>query len=502
METRVSARTPVLIVGGGPVGLALAGELGWRGVACTLIEKTDGAIEQPKMDLVGIRTMEFCRRWGIVDWVRDAPYPLDYPQDYVYVTGLERLRARPRAVPRPRLRALPAGEPAEARARAAGHVRSDPAALRGDVPARATLRYNCRAHRRSRKRRTACARRCATPPPARPRPSTADYHGRHRRRRQHRCASTLGIAMSGNPALTYTTNVMFRCTDFTALHDKGTGLPLHLHRARRAPGSPSSRSTAATASACRSSAPPQKINHTEDDIRAALTRAMGRDVRLRNPVGDALGAARAGRRPLRHRARLHRRRRRAPDVADRRLRHEHRHRRRGRSRLEARSRAARAGAAARCCAPTTPSAGRSACATSPRRAATSRRMLSTRERLPGPEIFQPGAGRTTPRARSTATGSPRSCGTNGSPTACMLGYRYDNSPIVCADGTPAPPDPSHPYTQTARPGARAPHVWLARRPLDARPVRPRLRAAAPRAGRARCREHAARGSAAPACRST
>jgi len=29
----MSARTPVLIVGGGPVGLALAGELGWRGVA-------------------------------------------------------------------------------------------------------------------------------------------------------------------------------------------------------------------------------------------------------------------------------------------------------------------------------------------------------------------------------------------------------------------------------------------------------------------------------------
>jgi hypothetical protein len=42
----------------------------------------------------------------------------------------------------------------------------------------------------------------------------------------------------------------------------------------------------------------------------------------------------------------------------------------------------------------------------------------------------------------------------------MLGYRYDNSPIVWSDGTPVPPDPSHPYTQTARPGARAPHVWL------------------------------------------
>ena len=84
----MTEHTPVLIVGAGPVGLALAGDLGWRGVHCTLIEQTDGAIEQPKMDIVGPRTMEFCRRWGIADWVRDAPYPGDYPQDCVYVTGL------------------------------------------------------------------------------------------------------------------------------------------------------------------------------------------------------------------------------------------------------------------------------------------------------------------------------------------------------------------------------------------------------------------------------
>jgi hypothetical protein len=41
-----------------------------------------------------------------------------------------------------------------------------------------------------------------------------------------------------------------------------------------------------------------------------------------------------------------------------------------------------------------------------------------------------------------------------------LGYRYDTSPIVCADGTPAPPLPTASYVQTARPGARAPHAWL------------------------------------------
>src|SRR5882757_945879 len=84
----MTTRTPVLIVGAGPVGLALAGDLGWRGNACTLIEKTDGVIDHPKMDLIGVRTMEFCRRWGIADWVRDAPYPGDYPQDYIWLTAL------------------------------------------------------------------------------------------------------------------------------------------------------------------------------------------------------------------------------------------------------------------------------------------------------------------------------------------------------------------------------------------------------------------------------
>ena len=41
-----------------------------------------------------------------------------------------------------------------------------------------------------------------------------------------------------------------------------------------------------------------------------------------------------------------------------------------------------------------------------------------------------------------------------------LGYRYDASPIVWPDGTPAPPLEIATYTQTARPGARAPHAWL------------------------------------------
>ena len=56
---------PIVIVGGGPVGLALAADLGWRGIHCLLIEKTDGEVQLPKTNGVNIRTMEFCRRWGL-----------------------------------------------------------------------------------------------------------------------------------------------------------------------------------------------------------------------------------------------------------------------------------------------------------------------------------------------------------------------------------------------------------------------------------------------------
>ena len=69
-----------IIVGGGPVGLALSLELGWRGVRCLLLEQGDGKIVQPKMNEVNARTMEFCRRWGIVDDVSNCPFPAEFPR--------------------------------------------------------------------------------------------------------------------------------------------------------------------------------------------------------------------------------------------------------------------------------------------------------------------------------------------------------------------------------------------------------------------------------------
>src|SRR6516162_1745991 len=80
--------TSVLIVGAGPVGLALACELGLRGVAAMLIEKRDGTIAVPKQSMVSSRSMELCRRWGIAPAVRAAVWPQNHPRDFVYAESL------------------------------------------------------------------------------------------------------------------------------------------------------------------------------------------------------------------------------------------------------------------------------------------------------------------------------------------------------------------------------------------------------------------------------
>ncbi|HUK57919.1 MAG TPA: FAD-dependent monooxygenase [Stellaceae bacterium] len=80
---------PVLIVGGGPVGLGLAADLGWRGISCMLVEQGDGTIHHPRANTVNSRTMEFCRRWGIAEDVRNAGAPPDFPPTILYLTSLQ-----------------------------------------------------------------------------------------------------------------------------------------------------------------------------------------------------------------------------------------------------------------------------------------------------------------------------------------------------------------------------------------------------------------------------
>ena len=89
--------TSVLICGGGPVGLALAIELGSRGVDCLLVEQGDGSVTVPKMSQLSTRTMEFCRRWSIAEQAKQAGWPEEHPGDFIYLTtmtGYELFRQR------------------------------------------------------------------------------------------------------------------------------------------------------------------------------------------------------------------------------------------------------------------------------------------------------------------------------------------------------------------------------------------------------------------------
>jgi len=42
----------------------------------------------------------------------------------------------------------------------------------------------------------------------------------------------------------------------------------------------------------------------------------------------------------------------------------------------------------------------------------------------------------------------------------LLGFRYNDSPIILGDGTRETKDDPRHYIPTARPGHRAPHIWL------------------------------------------
>jgi 2-polyprenyl-6-methoxyphenol hydroxylase-like FAD-dependent oxidoreductase len=79
----------VIVVGAGPVGLSMALELGLRGHQVVVLEKGDGRVDHPRAGGISIRTMEFCRRWGILDDVRNCGFPADYPLDIVFSTGLD-----------------------------------------------------------------------------------------------------------------------------------------------------------------------------------------------------------------------------------------------------------------------------------------------------------------------------------------------------------------------------------------------------------------------------
>lgn len=76
------------IVGGGPVGMTLALELGRRGIRCVVFEQRKNTTHEPRCTLTNMRSMEHYRRLGVADAIRAAGVPRDYRQDVVFATRL------------------------------------------------------------------------------------------------------------------------------------------------------------------------------------------------------------------------------------------------------------------------------------------------------------------------------------------------------------------------------------------------------------------------------
>ena len=84
----MTKRHQVLIVGGGPVGLCLAADLGMRGVDCVLVEQGDDRTHSARIMMISVSSMEICRRLGLAEKIKNWGFPKDYPLNNVWVTSL------------------------------------------------------------------------------------------------------------------------------------------------------------------------------------------------------------------------------------------------------------------------------------------------------------------------------------------------------------------------------------------------------------------------------
>jgi 2-polyprenyl-6-methoxyphenol hydroxylase-like FAD-dependent oxidoreductase len=79
----------VVVIGAGPVGLALAIEMGMRGVRVLVAERNSRGGLAPRAKTTNARTRTHLRRWGIADALAAAsPLGGSYPNDIHFVTSL------------------------------------------------------------------------------------------------------------------------------------------------------------------------------------------------------------------------------------------------------------------------------------------------------------------------------------------------------------------------------------------------------------------------------
>ena len=444
--------TSVLIAGAGPIGLTLAMELAWRGVPCIIIDQGDGSVDLPRGAMVSVRTMEYCRRWGITDQVTRAGFPPDYRLDMVYCTSLAGHLLEHDPYPSMRDRRPPPESP-EKRTWCPQPM-FDPmlareVARRGSV----TMRYHTRllgfedtgeavlAHiedLRDGTRATISARYLVGCDGA------ASF-----------VRETAGIAQDGD-FLGYSVNIFFRCPGLLTAHDKGQA---ERYLFVGPTGTWGNITVVDGHSTWRLTVIGGKDRFDLDafDAPAQVRRALGRD-----DVPFELIAVKPWRRS---------------ETLARTFRH-------GRVLL--------AGDAAHTMSPTGGFGMNTGCIDAIN---LGWKLQAVLEGWGGPGLLNSYTEEQVPVVRRNTGFSTRNygfwvgvralCGPLLDATAegertrrevgrrlkeslreeweclgVMLGYRYDDSPICIPDGSPPPDDPVSEYHPTARPGARAPHAWL------------------------------------------
>src|SRR5260370_34012406 len=79
---------PVLIVGAGPAGLALSGDLARYGVGHLVVERHRGTAHTPRAHIINQRTIEIFRHLGIADQFRAVATPQHLMANNLWVTTL------------------------------------------------------------------------------------------------------------------------------------------------------------------------------------------------------------------------------------------------------------------------------------------------------------------------------------------------------------------------------------------------------------------------------
>lgn len=79
---------PVLIIGAGPTGLALAADLATKGVGSIVVETRTEVTSHPRATLLGSRSMEYYRRLGLDDAILEAGLPTQHGYEVIFATSL------------------------------------------------------------------------------------------------------------------------------------------------------------------------------------------------------------------------------------------------------------------------------------------------------------------------------------------------------------------------------------------------------------------------------